>query len=162
MLNAVAGQVAATLTAGDTAAAGNYQLVFTVGAVNYGPLNYAVTATPTPGTMVSQWLRLEYSFSVLPQTRTGPAAGRYSVTVSNDYLSLLRRTQVRGSVYASTALLANGFADAIQTAAVSGAASVLRDERTQDTEWIHGGRENVEARFRDRGGGQDRRIDRVA
>jgi len=56
-------------------------------------------------------------------------------TVSNDYLTLLRRTQVRGSVYASTALLAKGFADTIQTAAVSGAASVLRDEPTQDTEW---------------------------
>ena len=80
-------------------------------------MNYTVTAAPTPATMVSQWLRLEYSFSVLPATRTGPAAGRYSVTVSNDYLTLLRRTQVRGSVYASTALLANGFADAIQTAA---------------------------------------------
>ena len=132
VVDAPSGQVAAQLTAVDTGTAGSYALLFMVGAVNYGPLNYTVTPTATPGTMVSQWLRLEYSFTVLLPGRAGPAAGRHSVTVSNDYLTLTRRTQIRGSVYAATLPEAGGFADAI-LAGITG--SVLKDERTQDLEW---------------------------
>jgi len=135
VMEATEGQVAALLTAEDTAVSGTYSLIFTAGGVNYGPLNYEVTATPTPGTMTTHWLRLEYSFSVLLPTRIGPAAGRYSLTVSNDYLTLMRRWQVRGSAYANTAANAKAFAETISGVTVPETASVLRKEHTQDLEW---------------------------
>jgi len=135
VMDATEGQVAAILTADDTATAGTYQLIFTVGSANYGPLNYEVTATPTPGTMATQWLRLEYSFSVISPVRTGPAAGRYSLSVSSDYLTLTRRWLVRGSSYANTGADAKAFAETIIGLTMPETASVLRHEYTQDTEW---------------------------
>jgi hypothetical protein len=85
------------------------------------------------GGFTQQDIRLDFSFNVFSPKASGTVNYRYGISVSNDYLTLLSTTRIRGSVYALNAAAAATALAALMTGL--GLGTVLREEHSTDSEY---------------------------
>lgn len=80
-----------------------------------------------------QQVRLEFSFEVYLPKLSGAASLRYSIATSLDYLAAERSARVSGSCFAVTRAAAD---TALNILANLAGGSLLRQDRTEDREWL--------------------------
>lgn len=83
----------------------------------------------------TQFLRLDFNFTVFLSKQSSTVNYKYAMSVSNDWLNLEQRTSIRGSVYAASASAATVASATLIAGLAPNGASLVRSDSNEDHEY---------------------------
>jgi len=102
---------------------------------SYSNVTGNADATGAQPAASTQFVRMDFNFSVFQAKGSTTVNYRYGMSVSNDWLQLEQRTQIRGSIFAVSSAAASAAQTALVNGLVPAGAALVRSDSGQDYEY---------------------------